>query len=171
MAHYRLEHFGGVEDGRGCMTVGGLAPEILKEAWGVLPLEEGLRLWVRAEIVYVAVGDAGSIPSAMRVNTVVVSEAADQFRGSPSPSGAGVEERPVRVYEKPRFSVEPESVYRLPQGQLATLRMTPIRVSRFGRILGDGNPYISLESQLQTELTAPTTPPSPSIVELQTPNG
>ncbi len=65
------------------MTAEVVHPIPLFEHWGVLKLEDGLKLWMRAMLVYVSTDKGLSVSQQLRVLTVVVPQSDPRFKHAP----------------------------------------------------------------------------------------
>lgn len=147
------------------MTATALPTQALREQWGIYELEPGLRLWVRVMLPFV-VSDPGP-PSSdqLRVSTVVVTEAAESFKGKPS--GRPIDYRtatPARVYESLSPLVPCESMYLLPNQLMILARLAAVRARRYADFAADRDPVIQLDNEIQVQTIVQGNSPQPTSV-------
>jgi hypothetical protein len=135
----------------------------LREQWGIFELEPGLRLWVRVMLPFV-VSHAGP-PKADQVKmaTIVVTEAADEFRGQPTPGSVDFQTAtPIKVYETVAEIVPFEGLYLFPNQLIVSVKMRPIRARRYANHAADGDPIIQLDNEIQVQTIVQSGAPQPT---------
>lgn len=142
-------------------------PNPLFERWGVWKLEDGLRLWVRAELVYVVTEKGTPNSQQMRVNNVVVTEADARFKGDPTagPTDFG-NAKPAKSYEPVEVVSPAESFYQLPDGGVVSLKLRPLRARRYAVFGGDRDPVIQVENVVEIGTISGEGTPTPKRIEL-----
>ncbi len=140
--------------------------ETLREQWGVIELEPGLRLWLRAMLPFVAWSETPVRKQELKIATSAVVEAEDRFKGPPGSTVPSLPGEPERVYESPKIVTPCESLFRLPNGAMVSLRVTPIRARRYRAFTAEGDPVVQIETAIQMSPLSGEGLPNPTSVEL-----
>lgn len=114
----------------------------LREQWGIFELEPGLRLWVRVMLPFVVSHSGSPNADQIKMGTLVVTEAADEFRGKPSAGPVDFQTAtPTKVYETISETSPCEGLYLLPNQLIVSVKMRPIRARRVRRTCSRRGPY------------------------------
>lgn len=148
------------------MTLQIESAEALREKWGVIELEPGLRLWFRAMLPFVTWSETPVKKQELKIATTAVVEAEDRFKGSAGSAFPGDSGEPERVYDSPKVVTPCESLFRLPNGAMVSLRVTPIRARRYHAFTSDGDPVVQIETTIQVLPLSGEGVPSPTSLEL-----
>ncbi|MGI0053157.1 MAG: hypothetical protein ACRECR_02710 [Thermoplasmata archaeon] len=130
------------------------APQALLERWGIVTLEEGLRLWTRPELVYVGIDSGEPKKQQIRINISVVVEAEERFQGDPSPAMDVSSMEPVRTYDRLLVESQPESYYLMPNGALLVMKLRPQIARRFDIFSATRDPLIQIEQGNEVSVLA-----------------
>lgn len=142
-------------------TIGQTQP--VKEQWGIFELEPGFRLWVRVMVPFVETQPDPSKPDQLRISTVVVTEAADSFKGKSSGQNIDFKtEKAAKSYEPVEVVVPCESLVQLPNNVYVHLKLDPVRARRYGDFAPDGNPVVQLDNEIRVQIIAPPGTPQPT---------
>jgi hypothetical protein len=143
--------------------------QVVREAWGIFELEDGLRLWAKVVASYAQHGGAGPGSDQLRLSTVLVVQAESQFKGKPNPSPVDLRAvPPARVYESIRVIQPCESLYLVPPSTVLRVQLDPIRARRYSQFGPEGDPVVQLDNQIQVE--NPSLPRSPGPPAVPGPN-
>ncbi|MHB8351658.1 MAG: hypothetical protein ACYDFT_03065 [Thermoplasmata archaeon] len=124
----------------------------LREQWGIFELEPGLRLWVRVMLPFVVSHSGSPNADQIKMGTLVVTEAADEFRGKPSAGPVDFQTAtPTKVYETISETSPCEGLYLLPNQLIVSVKMRPIRARRYAEHAVDGDPIIQLDNEIQVQ--------------------
>lgn len=142
-------------------------PNPLFERWGVLKLEDGLRLWVRTMLVYVSTEKGPPVSQQLRVFTAMVTEADSQFKGEPTSGPVNLSKlEPVRSYDSVEVVNSAESFYQLPNGVVLSLKLKPQRARRYNVFGADRDPIIQVDHLVEMGTVSTEGTPVPNRIEL-----
>lgn len=126
--------------------------QALREQWGIFELEPGLRLWVRVMLPFVLSHAGPPKADQIKMATIVVTEATDEFRGTPSRRPVDFQTAtPTKVYETIRETTACEGLYLFPNQLIVSVKMRPIRARRYTEHAADGDPIIQLDNEIQVQ--------------------
>jgi len=138
--------------------------EVIREAWGIFELEDGLRLWAKVVAPYALQGGAAAGSGQLRLSTVLVVESDSKFKGSPTPSPVDLRAaRPEKEYVSIRVIQPCESLYLVGPHTVLRVQLEPIRARRYAQFGPDGDPVVQLDSQIQVENPSLHGSPSPPM--------
>jgi len=142
-------------------TIGQTQP--VKEQWGIFELEPGFRLWVRVMVPFVVTHPGPPKSDQLRISTVVVTEAADSFKGNASGQNIDFKTaKPAKSYEPVGVVAPCESLVQLPNNVYVHLKLNPVRARRYGDFAPDGDPLVQLDNEIQVQMIAPPGTPQPT---------
>jgi len=88
----------------------------------------------------------------IKMATLVVTEAADEFRGQPTPGPLDFQTaKPTKVYETISETAPCEGLYLFPNQLIVSVKMRPIRARRYADHAPDGDPIIQLDNEIQVQ--------------------